>query len=371
MSLPAPLPSILQIAAYVGGESSVKGVERVYKLSSNEGALGASPRAQAAYAAAVGTLHRYPDGGSYRLRDAIARRHGVEAKNVVCGTGSDELIGLLVKAYALPGDEVLYPEHGFLMYGIYALGVGAVPVTAPEKNLRPDVEALLAAVTDKTKLVFLANPGNPTGTYLTAEELRRLREGLPPHVVLVIDGAYAEYVEREDYSNGMELAQTTPNTVMLRTFSKLHGLGGCRVGWGLFPPAIADIMNRLRAPFNVSGPAQAAAEAAMDDVEFQQLAKAHNDRWLAWMTEQIRALGLQTTDSVANFVLVRFQAEGEGPKTAAAANAFLQQRGLLVRRVVSYRLPDWLRITIGGEDENRLVVAALADFMAADAATGA
>lgn len=360
MSLPTPQPGILDIAPYQGGESAIKGVERVIKLSSNEGALGASPRARAAYIQAAENLHRYPDGGSVKLRQALAERYGLDVDRIVCGAGSDELIGLLIRAYCGQGDEIVYSAHGFLMYAIYAKGVGAVPVTAPEKNLRADVAALTAAVTPKTKIVFIANPNNPTGTYVTPEELRQLRNGLPEHVLLVVDAAYAEYVDRNDYSNGLELVDSTSNTVMLRTFSKIYGLGAARVGWGYFPPAIADVMNRLRSPFNVSLPAQEAARAAVEDVEFTALAKAHNDYWLAWMLEKLRALGLEVTDSVGNFVLVKFE---RGAKNAEAANAFLQSRGIIVRRMGGYGLPDWLRISIGRDDENPLVVEALTDFL--------
>lgn len=361
MSLPTPQPGILDIAPYVGGKSSVSGVERIYKLSSNEGALGPSPKAQQAVADMAYKLHRYPDGGSTELREAIAARYGLNADMIVCGAGSDELIGLLVKAYAGPGDEILYPEHGFLMYGIYAKGCGAVPITVPERDFYADIDALLAGVTEKTKIVFITNPNNPTGTYTSAEDLKRLRDGLPSHVLLVVDAAYAEYVDRNDYSNGLELAQTTPNTVMLRTFSKIHGLGGARVGWGVFPLAIADVMNRLRSPFNVAAPSQVAAKAAIEDVEFQALCKAHNDYWLAWMQQQLQALGLHTTDSVGNFVLARFPTSG--PHTAEAANAFLQAKGVIVRSVASYGLGEWLRITIGQGDENHMVIDTLKDFL--------
>lgn len=362
MSLPTPQPGILDISPYQGGESAIKGLTKVHKLSSNEGALGASPRAQAAYAAAAAELHRYPDGGSTKLREAIARRYGLKAELIVCGAGSDELISLLVRAYCGAGDEVLYSAHGFLMYAIYAKGCGATPVSAPETNLHTDVDALLAAVTPRTRIVFVANPNNPTGTYISAAELKRLRDGLPENVILGIDAAYAEYVDRNDYSNGLDLVETTPNTVMLRTFSKIHGLGAARVGWGYFPPAIADVMNRIRSPFNVSAPGQVAAAAAVEDAEFTALAKAHNDYWLPWMLDQVRALGLTTTDSVGNFILVHFDPTPPA-KNAEAANAFLQSRGVIVRRMGGYGLADWLRISIGTEDDNTAVIAALKDFV--------
>lgn len=361
MSLPVPQPGILEIAAYVGGESKVEGVSRVMKLSSNESPLGPSPRAQDAYRTVTAELHRYPDGGATELRKAIAARYGLDAARIICGCGSDELIGLLVNAYAAPGDEVLFSRHGFLMYDIYARSAGAVPVRVDETDLTVNVDALLGGVTAKTRIVFVTNPGNPTGTYISAADLRRLRDGLREDILLVIDAAYAEYVDRNDYSNGLELVQETENTVMLRTFSKIFGLGGARVGWGYFPAGIADVMNRIRSPFNVTAPSQAAAAAAIRDVEFTALAKAHNDYWLPWLKEKLTALGLATTDSVANFVLVRFP--GTGGKDATAADAFLKARGIIVRRVASYGLGDCLRITVGLAEENEAVVAAVKDFL--------
>ena len=361
MSLPVPQPGILDIAAYVGGESKVEGVSRVMKLSSNESPLGPSPRAQDAYRTVTAELHRYPDGGATELRKAIAARYGLDAARIICGCGSDELIGLLVNAYAAPGDEVLFSRHGFLMYDIYARSAGAVPVRVDETNLTVDVDALLSGVTARTRIVFVTNPGNPTGTYISAADLRRLRDGLREDILLVIDAAYAEYVDRNDYSNGLELVQETENTVMLRTFSKIFGLGGARVGWGYFPVGIADVINRIRSPFNVTAPSQAAATAAIRDVEFTALAKAHNDYWLPWLKEKLTALGLTTTDSVANFVLVRFP--GTAGKDATAADAFLKARGIIVRRVASYGLGDCLRITIGLAEENEAVVAAIKDFL--------
>lgn len=360
MTLPTPQPGILDISPYQGGESAIEGVSRVIKLSSNEGALGASPKAQAAYAAVAADLHRYPDGGSTDLRAAIAKRWGVAASKVVCGSGSDELIGLLIKAYCGQGDQIVQSAHGFLMYAIYAKGVGATPVLAPETDLTHNVDALLAAVTDKTRIVFVANPNNPTGTYISADELARLRRGLREDILLVIDAAYAEYVDRNDYSAGQDLVESTPNTVMLRTFSKIFGLGGCRVGWAYCPDAVADVLNRLRSPFNVAAPSQAAAAAAVADAEFTALAKQHNDYWLGWMHDELAKLGLDYTDSVGNFALVRFPTEG---KTATAADAFLRSRGLIIRRVAGYGLPDWLRITIGTAEENQLIIAALTEFM--------
>lgn len=361
MTLPVPQPGILDIAAYVGGESKIHGVSRVIKLSSNESPLGPSPRAQEAYRSVAADLHRYPDGGATELRHAIASRYGLNPARIVCGCGSDELIGLLVNAYAGPGDEVLSSRHAFLMYDVYTRSAGAVPVQVPETNLTVDVDQLLAGVTSKTKIVFVTNPGNPTGTYISAEDLRRLRAGLREDILLVVDAAYAEYIDRNDYSNGLDLAEDTENTVMLRTFSKIFGLGGARVGWGYFPLAVADVLNRIRGPFNVTASSQAAAAAAIRDVEFTALAKTHNDYWLPWMKEKLAALGLQTTDSVANFVLVRFP-DHDG-KTATDADAYLKKRGIIVRRVAGYGLGDWLRITIGLAEDNQAVIAAITEFL--------
>jgi len=357
MTAPTPRPGILDIQPYQGGRSKLDGVAHVAKLSSNEGALGTSPRARAAYVALAEELHRYPDGGSEALRAALAKRHGLEIERIVCGCGSDELIGLLSHAYAGPGDEVLYSQYGFSMYPIYARACGATPVTAPETDFTVDVDALLAAVTPKTRIVFVANPGNPTGTMIPATELKRLRAGLREDILLVIDAAYAEFVGRNDYSAGADLVATSNNTVMTRTFSKIYGLGGLRVGWCYAPEEIAGVLNRARSPFNVSAAAQAAAVAALEDTAFFDLCLAHNDMWRPWLTEQVRALGLGVTDSCTNFILVHFPA-GD----VAAAQAALSEQAVIVRPLAGYNLPDSLRISIGTEDEMKRVVAALTAY---------
>jgi len=362
MTAPTPRPGILDISPYVGGESKIAGVDRIIKLSSNEGALGPSPKAVAAYQAVGPEMHRYPDGHAVKLRQAIAAHHGLDAARIVCGCGSDEILQLLARAYAGPGDEVLFSRHAFIVYPIAALSAGATPVAADEVELTASVDHLLAKVTERTKVVFLTNPNNPTGTYIPASEVKRLRDGLAPHVLLVIDAAYAEFVGRNDYSDGAELVEAGDNVVMTRTFSKIYGMGGMRVGWGYCPPAIADVLNRIRGPFNVSSAALAAAQAALEDVEFTQLARRHNDYWLPWLAERMTALGLEVVPSVANFILVRFPAEG---KTAKAADAFLRSKGIIVRGVGSYGLPDYLRITIGRDDEVKLVAELLAEFMGA------
>ncbi len=361
MTAPTPQPGILGIAPYRAGSDTVAGVDRIIKLSSNEAALGPSPRAIAAYRDAAANLHRYPDSDGFALRRALAARHGIEAERIVCGNGSDELISLLTSAYCGVGDEVLYSRHGFLMYPLAAKACGATPVTAPETDYRADVDALLSAVTERTRILFLANPNNPTGTYLPSNEVRRLRENLRDDVLLVIDAAYAELVARNDYSPGIELVAESDNTVMTRTFSKVYGLAGLRVGWAYCPAGIAEIINRIRGPFNVNGAAQAAALAALEDVGHTDMACRHNEVWLPWFAAELAKLGLETVPSVGNFLLIRFPDE-EG-RNASAADAFLTKRGILLRDMVAYGLGDCLRATIGTEDELRAVVAALAEFM--------
>ncbi|WP_341704569.1 histidinol-phosphate transaminase [Ferrovibrio sp.] len=360
MTQPKPQPGILDIAPYKGGEGAIMGVDRVYKLSSNESPLGASPRAKEAYRKLADELHRYPDGAADALRKGIARHFGLPAENIICSNGSDEMISLICAAYCGPGDEVLFSQHGFLMYPIAAMARGATPVKAAEKNWTTDVDALLAAVTPKTKIVFVANPNNPTGSYITAAELRRLREGLPAGVLLVVDAAYAEYVSRNDYSHGAELVAERDDTVMLRTFSKIFGLGALRLGWTYAPENVVAVLNRVRGPFNVNAAAQAAGVAALEDVTWLDRARSHNDTELPRVTAALNALGLNVLPSVGNFVLIRFPG---GAQQAQAADAALRKRGLILRAMGAYGLAEALRLTIGTADENDLVIAALGDFL--------
>lgn len=358
---PIARPGILDIAAYVPGESKVAGGLSPAKLSSNETPLGPSPAAIEAFKAAAGDLERYPDGQATRLREAIARRYGLDMTRIVCGSGSDELLSLLARGYLGPGDEAIYTAHGFLVYRIAILTNGATPVVVPERDLKTDVDAILAAVTPKTRMVFLANPNNPTGTYIPIEEVRRLRAGLRADILLVLDAAYSEYVSRNDYEAGIELVATTPNTVMTRTFSKIYGLAALRIGWAYCPPEIADVLNRIRGPFNLSSPAIAAGAVAIEDVAHLERAKHHNDVWLPWVEGELKKLGLGVTPSVANFVLMHFP-EGSG-KTATGADEFLKSQGVIVRKVGAYGLPNALRMTIGSEADNKRAVDALARYM--------
>jgi len=358
---PVPQPGILEIDAYVPGESSVKGDLRPIKLSSNETPLGPSSAAIAAYKAAADTLALYPDGSAVELRRAIAGHYGLDPERIVCGSGSDELINLIAHAYIGPGDEAIFSEHGFLMYKIATLSSGGKPICVPEKNYTTDVDAMLAAVTPKTRVVFLANPNNPTGTYLPHDEVRRLHRGLPRGVLLLLDAAYSEYVRRNDYEAGLELVATTGNTVMTRTFSKIYGLAALRLGWAYCPAAIADVLNRVRGPFNVTAPALAAGKAAILDRAHVERSVAHNEKWLPWVAAELEGLGLEVTPSVGNFLLIHFPTDPA--RSASAADEFLKARGIILRRVAAYGLPGALRMTIGTENDNHRVVAVLKQFM--------
>ncbi|MEQ9260666.1 MAG: histidinol-phosphate transaminase [Roseovarius sp.] len=351
-----PQPGIMQISPYVGGASKVEGVENIVKLSSNENPFGPSEAAKEAFRRASFELHRYPSTDHGPLRAAIAALHGLDAERIICGVGSDEILALLCQAYAGKGDEVIHTEHGFALYKIGALTNGATPVEVPERERVTDVDAILKACTRKTKLVFIANPNNPTGTMVGEAELARLAEGLPEHTLLVIDGAYAEYVE--NYDGGAALVDARQNVVMTRTFSKLYGLGGLRVGWGYGPAHVIEVLNRIRGPFNLSTAALAAAEAAVRDTEWAAKCRADNTRLRAWLAEALAEKGVPSDTSTANFILARFASREE----AEACDAFLQSEGLIVRRVAGYNLPHCLRITVGDEPSCRRVAHAVGRF---------
>jgi histidinol-phosphate aminotransferase len=351
-----PQPGIMDIALYQGGKSNVAGVSNVVKLSSNENPFGPSDKAKDAFAKSVHQLHRYPSTDHASLRGAIAEVHGLDADRIICGVGSDEIIHFLCQAYAGPGDEVLYTEHGFLMYKISAMAAGATPIEVPERERVTDVDALLAACTERTKLVFIANPNNPTGTMISAGEVARLARGLPPQAILVLDGAYAEYVE--GFDAGLSLIEAMQNVVMTRTFSKIYGLGGLRIGWGYGPRAIIDVLNRIRGPFNLSNTQLETAEAAVRDQEFVTRCRSENARMRHWLAEALAAVGVPSDTSMANFVLARFASEAE----AAACDEYLQAQGLIVRRVTGYKLPNCLRITVGDEPSCRRVAHAIGQF---------
>ena len=356
MTAPRPNPAILDVAPYVGGEAHLVGVNRIIKLSSNEGAFGPPPAAVAAATRAAAEMHRYPDGGCHDLRQAIGSRFGLDPARIVCGNGSDELLSLLIHAYAGPGAEVIMSAHGFVMYDIASTGVGARVIKAPERELTTDVDAILAAVSPATRMVIVANPNNPTGSMLPQSEMERLRAGLPPDVLLLIDAAYSEYVDRPDYDAGVKLVDAGDNTVMTRTFSKIFGMGGMRLGWCYGPPAVIDVLNRARGPFNVNLAAQEAGIAALAEQHWVEAGRAHNAAQRAKLSTALQALGIKVWPSEGNFVLADFGT----PERADAADAALRRRGIIVRAMRSYSLPHCLRITVGTAEECDLVAEALA-----------
>jgi histidinol-phosphate aminotransferase len=360
MTGPRPRPEVLEVSPYVGGESRIPGVNRIIKLSSNEGAFGPPSGVPAAIARSMDELHRYPDGEARALRTAIGARFGLDPAKIICGNGSDDIIAQLCIAYGGKGREVLMTEHGFSIYQIAGTYAGSRVIKAPERNLTADVDALLACVGPATRLVFLANPNNPTGSLLPQSEVERLRACLPADVLLVLDSAYAEYVDRPGYDPGVKLVDADANTVMTRTFSKIFGLGGMRIGWAYAPPAVIDVLNRIRAPFNVSIPAQAAGIAALAEPGWVEQGRAHNAAQRARLAAGLQAAGIRVWPSEANFVLADFGM----PARAEAADAHLRRSGLIVRWVGGYGLPHCLRITVGTEEEVGLVIDSLTRFMA-------
>jgi len=359
---PQPRNGVMEIHAYKPGSDKANPNVKLHKLSSNETPLGASPAAIDAYVETSKNLEIYPDGSATKLRHAIAQAHGLNEENILCSNGSDELLGLLANIYLNPGDEGIFTEHGFLVYKIQILAAGGTPVVVPETDLRASVDAILDAVTERTKIVYLANPNNPTGTYISDSEVRRLQEGLPPHVLLVIDAAYAEYVRRNDYAAGIELVSSSQNVVMTRTFSKIYGLAALRVGWMFAPAHVVDAVNRVRGPFNVNAAAIAAGTAAVQDRAHLDAAIAHNEQWLPKLTEALEKIELKVTPSVGNFILIHFPSD-DPAKSAASANDYLIDRGFVLRMVAAYGLPNALRMTVGSEESNLGVIAALTSFM--------
>ncbi|WP_423606420.1 histidinol-phosphate transaminase [Sphingomonas sp. MS122] len=369
---PQPMPWIMEIAPYVPGRSKTDDGRKAIKLSSNENPLGTSPAARAAFASAANNLERYPDASGTELREALAALHGLDPARIIYGNGSDEVLHLAAGAFAGPGDEIIYVNYGFSVYPIATRRVGATPMVAPDNDYATDVDAILACVTDKTRIVFIANPNNPTGTYATREEIARLHAGLRPDILLVLDHAYAEYIEGGLDDGGMELAKTAPNVLVTRTFSKLYGLAAERIGWGYASAEIIEAMHRIRLPFSITIAGTAAAIAALGDTEFVEHTRAHNAKWRRWFAAEIAKLGnagLRAVPSQANFILVLF----EGALTAEAAYKGLMEAGYIVRWLPGQGLPHGLRITIGTEDETRAVAEILQRLVAdarGDAAAG-
>ena len=353
---PLPQPGIMNIELYVGGKATVEGVSNILKLSSNENPYGNSDAVKEAVQRSVHELHRYPSTDHASLRAAIGEVHGLDPDRIICGVGSDEVLQFVAHAFAGPGDEIVYPEHGFSMYPILAHACGASPVKAPERERVVDVDAILDACSERTRVVFLANPANPTGTMIGQADVARLADRLPDGCVLVLDGAYAEYVE--GFDGGAALVDARENVIMTRTFSKIYGLGGLRIGWGYAQRPVIDILNRLRQPFNLSNTQLAAAKAAVRDQDFVSKCRADNTRMRAWLAEALAEIGVPSDTSCANFILARFASQQE----AEGCDAFMQSQGIIVRRVAGYGLPHCLRITVGDEAACRRVVTAIRTF---------
>ena len=361
MNAPMPRPSILDIMPYKGGDGTLPGFENTIRLASNEGALGPSPKVIEVLNNSNLELHRYPDGGATMLREGIGKHFDHDPERIVCGAGSEQLISAICRAYAGPGDEVLISEHAFVWYSIVAKAVGATPVKAPEPNLYADVDALLSCVTGKTKILFLANPNNPTGTAIGACELKRLHAGLRDNILLVVDSAYAEFIEWTEYSTGADLVDAARNVIMTRTFSKLYALSALRIGWAYGTPEMIDTINRVRSPFNVNSAAQVAGLTALEDKEHNEKTRAHTTRWRTCLTHVMRELGYEVPDSLGNFILVRFPVEPG--KTAQDADQYLRDKGIITRAQGSVGLPDCLRISIGTEPEMRAIMDAMEAFV--------
>ncbi len=339
---------ISEIDNYVPGKAKI-GSKKVVKLSSNENALGSSPKAMDIYGVHSKELMRYADGSCSLLREAIALKNKISADQIVCGAGSDEILAFLTSAFAGIGDEIIYSEHGFLMYPISAKRVGAKAIKVKEKNLRTDVEAMIAAITPKTKIIFIANPNNPTGSYIGEVEVRKLINATPKNVLIVLDHAYEEFVEESDYPNAISLVDEFENVVVTRTFSKIYGLASLRIGWSYSSIYVAEILNKIRGPFNVSGPAQVGAIAALQDEEFFAKSKAHNKKWLEIFFAEISKIpGIKAHSSVANFILLNFGTQ----EFCRKVNDLLLEKGFILREMGAYGLPNCLRMTIGTDSEN-------------------
>jgi len=348
---------LLDIDNYKPGKAKIGQKAEIIKLSSNENALGASPKALEAYLCHAKEIFRYADGSCNALREAIAKKNNIDAERVVCGAGSDEIISLLTASFVNKDDEIIYSKHGFLMYPISAKRVGAFAVAAAEKNLKADIDAILAAITEKTKIIFIANPNNPTGSYLSAAEIQKLVDNTPKNILIALDHAYEEFVlQTVDYPNAIDLVNKNENVVVMRTFSKIYGLASLRIGWCYGSKYIAEILNKVRGPFNVGGPAQMAAVAALQDDDFFEKSRSHNQKWLEFFFAELsKAKKIKAYPSVANFILLDF---GD-VETCKKANELLLESGIILREMAGYHLPNCLRMTIGGDDENLKLLAVL------------
>ncbi len=360
MAVLTPRPGIMNIKPHMVATPSHDGSSPMVNLSSNESALGPSPRAAEAARQALQTIERYPEDGPTLLAAAIGQTFGLEPSRIVCGHGSDELLGRLARAYLNPGDELIHSVHGYLKFPNYAHAMGAIPIAAPDLNFRASVDGILSCVTGKTRMILLANPDNPTGTCLSGDEIRRLHRGLPEQVLLVLDSAYAEYVHAPDYELPTALIDQSHNVVMTRTFSKVYGMAGMRLGWLYGPASVIDVLQRLGLTFPISAPAVAAGIAAVTDLAYTAHIKAYNRAQMLTFSGELRAMGLRYFESNTNFLLLDFDGQS---KSAKQAYDELYRHGIAARMFNSPDYKNMLRITIGLEDEMRKAAALLRAYM--------
>jgi histidinol-phosphate aminotransferase len=345
---------LYDIENYIPGKSKVgQNNKKIIKLSSNENALGASPKSLISYIDHAKDVFRYADGSCNNLRDALAKINNIDSSQIVCGAGSDEIIAFLTSAFAGVGDEIIYSQHGFLMYPISAKRVGAKAIKVKEKNLKTDPSAILSAINSKTKIIFIANPNNPTGSYLNKQELLNLISQIPKNILVVLDHAYQEFVTVDDYYDPIEIVNNNPNVVLTRTFSKIFGLASLRIGWCYSSKEIAETLNKIRGPFNVSGPAQVSAISALEDNDFVINSINHNKKWLEiYYQEFLSNQKITLYPSIANFILIDFFNE----KNCQIVNQKLLQESIILREMSGYGLPSCLRLTIGTAEENEIVI---------------
>ena len=360
MSEPKTHSWIEKLDVYVTGKSKANSEKPPVKLSANESALGPSPKAMAAYKNAAEDLHRYPDPAYQELRLTLAHKYKIDHKRIVCGVGSDEILKLVCRAYLKPGDEAVFVAHSFSMYPIAVTSVGGIPIEVDDVDYTANVDKILAAVNEKTKIIFIANPNNPTGTYLPNSEIERLWKNIPDSVLLALDAAYAEFINEEDYDAGISLVEKSQNVIMTRTFSKLYGLAALRLGWGYSCKEISETLDKIRDPFNVPSSAQIAGVEALKDTEFEKLSFDHNQKWRSWLMTELNSLNLTVIPSHTNFILFKFKDE---TKTAKAANDFLLSHGFILRYYSGQGLEKFLRLSVGTEAENKEVISLLKEFM--------
>ncbi len=356
-----PKRGIDTINLYTGGVSKISGLENIIKLSSNESPFGPSAKVAEAYKKSSNKLSRYPELTAESLQTIIAKKHNLNPDQIICGTGSDEILIFTVLTFCSPGDEVIHAEHGFEMYPIMTKYAGAESILASEIDYKINIESVVNKITDSTKIIFIANPNNPTSTYLNRKELRSLLNLVPKRIVVVIDAAYAEFVDAQDYDKSFDLANEFENVLITRTFSKAYSLAGLRLGWGYGSKNLIDLLKKIRPPFNLPPGAIAAGIAALDDDQHLQKVVDHNSSVKSWFIKELNQLGFKAFETQTNFVFVIIPEKGK--QNAGNVNNFLLSRGIAVRYLLSYGLKNAIRITLGTKTELNQTLNALKEFL--------